>query len=81
MRRQAITERFLTVLEEIVHRYRPASARPELAEVCADVITAEVAHHLGLTRAALHRSPPLVAPGPIHGRLGLVTETGDQPGP
>jgi hypothetical protein len=55
--RQAITEHFLTALEDVVWRYRAMSGHPEHADLYAEVVTAEVAHQLAVARGALHRHP------------------------
>jgi hypothetical protein len=55
--RQAITEHFLTALEDVVWRYRALARHPEHAHLSAEVITAEVAHQLEVTRQALNRHP------------------------
>ena len=55
--RQAITEHFLTALEDVVWRYRALSGHPEHADLYAEVVTAEVAHQLAVARGALHRHP------------------------
>lgn len=56
--RHAITEHFLTALEDVVWRYRALSQHPEHADLRAEVITAEVAHQLSVTRTALNRVAP-----------------------
>lgn len=55
--RQAITEHFLTALEDVVWRYRALSRHVEHADLHAEVITAEVAHQLAVARRALDRVP------------------------
>jgi hypothetical protein len=55
--RQAITEHFLTALEDVVWRYRAMATHGEYAELYAEVVTAEVAHQLDVARNALHRHP------------------------
>jgi hypothetical protein len=57
--RQAITERFLTALEDVVWRYRAMATQGEHAELYAEVVTAEVAHQLQVARSALHRHPAM----------------------
>jgi hypothetical protein len=59
LRRHAITEQFLTALEDVVWRYRAFSSQEELTDLCAEAVAAEVAHQLALTLGALHRHPPL----------------------
>jgi hypothetical protein len=70
--RHAITEQFLTALEDVVWRYRSFSSQAEQAELtdlCAEAVTAEVAHQLAITRGALHWQCPLthrpLAHGPV----------------
>lgn len=55
--RQAITEHFLTALEDVVWRYRALSTHPEHSALHAEVITAEVAHQLAVARESLRRLP------------------------
>jgi hypothetical protein len=61
LQRHAITEHFLTALENVVWRYRalqPDIARAEAApEILAEALTGEVAHHLAWARASLYRWP------------------------
>ena len=61
LRRYAITEHFLTALENVVWRYRalqPDISRAEtVPEILAEALTGEVAHHLSWARASLHRCP------------------------
>jgi hypothetical protein len=59
-RRAAVGERLLDALEAIVARHR-STASSEPAELHAELIAAEVAHQLALTRAELHRLPFLRA--------------------
>jgi hypothetical protein len=61
-RRQAIGDRLLDALEDIVARHR-SLASSEPVELHAELIAAEVAHQLALTRSELHRIPPLRADG------------------
>lgn len=56
-RRQAITERFLTALEDVVWRYRTLSPDGLPPGLVAEAVTAEVAHHLVVTRDALRQLP------------------------
>lgn len=55
--RQAITEHFLTALEDVVWRYRALAGGGEHADISAEVITAEVAHQLSVARSSLRRHP------------------------
>jgi hypothetical protein len=59
--RKAITEHFLTALEDVVWRYRaldPTSTdRDDLTALTAEVVTAEVAHQLEVARSSLRRYP------------------------
>jgi hypothetical protein len=57
--RQAITEHFLTALEDVVWRYRALTAHGGDDGLHAEVVTAEVAHQLEVARGALHRYPAL----------------------
>ncbi|WP_028936861.1 hypothetical protein [Pseudonocardia spinosispora] len=57
--RQAITEHFLTALEDVVWRYRALSRGGEHADITAEVITAEVAHQLSVARSSLRRHPAI----------------------
>jgi hypothetical protein len=57
--RQAITEHFLTALEDVVWRYRAMATKGEHADLYAEVVTAEVAHQLQVARTALHRHPAM----------------------
>ena len=57
-RRAAVGDRLLDALEEIVARHR--SLGPSATtDLHAELIAAEVAHQLALTRSALRRLPPL----------------------
>jgi hypothetical protein len=55
--RQAITEHFLTALEDVVWRYRALSRGGQHDEITAEVVTAEVAHQLAVARSSLRRHP------------------------
>jgi hypothetical protein len=57
-RRAAIGSRFLDALEGIVRRHR-SLAPAEHPDLHAELIAAEVAHHLALVRAELARAPHL----------------------
>ncbi|GAA0896919.1 hypothetical protein [Pseudonocardia zijingensis] len=63
--RHSIAERLLTSLEDLVRRHRAlgphdggGGALHDQA-LHAELIAAEVAHELAVTRSALHRHPPL----------------------
>ncbi|HTF46424.1 MAG TPA: hypothetical protein VK735_03130 [Pseudonocardia sp.] len=55
--RQAITNHFLTALEQVVWRYRAMEPPSEDGGLYAEVVTAEVAHQLAVARSALRRCP------------------------
>jgi hypothetical protein len=55
--RHAITAHFLTALEDVVWRHRALAGHPEHADLHAELVTAEVAHQLEVTRQALSRHP------------------------
>jgi hypothetical protein len=57
-RRAAAGDRLLDALEEIVARHR-ALGVSGTTDLQAELIAAEVAHQLALTRSALRRLPPL----------------------
>lgn len=57
--RQAITEHFLTALEDVVWRYRALARGGEHADITAEVITAEIAHQLSVARSSLRRHPAI----------------------
>jgi hypothetical protein len=61
VQRQAITEHFLTALEQVVWRYRAIEPRVQDADLYGWVVTAEVAHQLAVARSSLHRRPSLPA--------------------
>ncbi len=56
--RQHIAERLLADLADLVQRHRSSAPPSEYADLHAELITAEVAHHLALARTALHRHRP-----------------------
>jgi hypothetical protein len=60
-RRTAIGDRLLDALEEIVARHR-ALGPAATTDLHTELIAAEVAHQLALTRSALRRLPALRAP-------------------
>jgi hypothetical protein len=51
--RQAITEHFLTALEDVVWRYRALAGDAGHADIAPEAVTAEVAHHLAVARSSL----------------------------
>lgn len=61
--RQNIAEHLLDSLEGLVRKHRALALDrfpiEEHVDLHAELITAEVAHELALTRRALHRHPPL----------------------
>jgi hypothetical protein len=57
--RKRIADRLLTSLDAIVRRHRALALDGEHVDLHAELIAAEVAHELALTRTALHRHPPL----------------------
>ncbi|GAA1863828.1 hypothetical protein GCM10009836_50220 [Pseudonocardia ailaonensis] len=58
-RRTAIVDNLLDSLEDLVVRHRALAGDPAQVELHAELIAAEVAHALSVTRSALHRHPPL----------------------
>jgi hypothetical protein len=57
--RRTIADRLLVALEELVARHRALALHDEHVELHAELIAAEVAHQLAITRSALHRHPPV----------------------
>lgn len=57
--RRRIADRLLTSLDDLVRRHRALALTTEHVDLHAELIAAEVAHQLSMTRAALHRHPPL----------------------
>ena len=61
--RRTIADRMLDSLEDLVRRHRALALDEQPAgeqvDLHAELIAAEVAHELALTRTALHRHPPL----------------------
>lgn len=57
--RRRIADRLLSSLDELVRRHRALALHVEHVELHAELIAAEVAHELAMTRSALHRHPPL----------------------
>lgn len=60
--RQAITEHFLTALEEVVWRYRRLAGGTAHPDIAPETVTAEVAHHLWVARSSLRRHPAVGRP-------------------
>lgn len=56
-RRQAVAERLLTALEDVVWRYRAPSPGGLPPGLVPEAVTAEVAHHLLVARDALRQLP------------------------
>ena len=59
VQRQAITEHFMTALEDVVSRYRAVDPGAAQSDLYAELLTAEVAHQLAVARSALHRRPAI----------------------
>jgi hypothetical protein len=57
--RRSIADQLLSALDDLVVRHRALALHDEHIDLHAELIAAEVAHHLALTRSALHRHPPL----------------------
>lgn len=61
--RRHIADRLLNSLDDLVRRHRALALHgnqaAEHVDLHAELIAAEVAHHLAMTRTALHRHPPL----------------------
>jgi hypothetical protein len=60
-RRADAVDRLLTSLEHLVRRHRALAADGGHIALHAELVTAEVAHELALTRSDLQRHPPLTA--------------------
>ena len=58
-RRAAAADRLLTALEDLVRRHRALAVDDEHDGLRAELIAAEVAHELSITRSALLRHRPL----------------------
>lgn len=58
-RRAAAADRLLTALEDLVRRHRALPVDDEYDGLRAELIAAEVAHELSITRSALLRHRPL----------------------
>ena len=61
--RRRIADRLLTSLDELVRKHRALALHTEHTDLHAELIAAEVAHQLALTRADLRRLPHLEARG------------------
>ena len=55
--RRSIADQLLGALDELVTRHRALALHDEHIELHAELIAAEVAHQLAMTRSALHRHP------------------------
>ena len=55
--RHSIAERLLSGLDDLVRRHRALALHTEHVDLHAELIAAEVAHELALTRSALSRHP------------------------
>ncbi|MCW0212072.1 MAG: hypothetical protein OJJ54_01840 [Pseudonocardia sp.] len=58
-RRSAIVDRLLDSLQDLVVRHRALVGDDQQVELHAELIAAEVAHELSVTRSALKRNPHL----------------------
>ena len=58
-KRSEIVTRLLDSLEDLVTRHRALAGDASEVELHAELIAAEVAHELSVTRSALRRNPPL----------------------
>jgi hypothetical protein len=57
--RRSIADQLLTALDELVARHRALELHDDRIELHAELIAAEVAHQLAMTRNALRRNPAL----------------------
>ena len=69
-RRSAAADNLLTALESIVRRHRALELHTDELGLHAELIAAEVAHQLAVTRSALQRNPALSPPGTVTGSSG-----------
>jgi hypothetical protein len=60
-RRASAVDRLLSALEELVSRHRALSVDDVYGHLHAELVAAEVAHELAVTRSDLLRHPPLRA--------------------
>src|SRR5689334_24218089 len=58
-RRTEVVDRLLDALEDLVARHRALAGNPAQVDLHAELIAAEVAHELAVTRSALRRAPHL----------------------
>lgn len=58
-RRADAVDRLLTALEDLVRRHRALAVEGRHSALHAELVTAEVAHELALTRSYLQRHPSL----------------------
>jgi hypothetical protein len=63
-RRAAAADSLLTALEAIVRRHRALELRTDELGLHAELIAAEVAHQLAVTRSVLQRSPAISGEAP-----------------
>jgi hypothetical protein len=57
--RRSIADQLLGALDDLVTRHRALALHDEYIELHAELIAAEVAHQLAMTRNALRRNPSL----------------------
>jgi hypothetical protein len=57
--RRSIADQLLGALDELVARHRALALQDEHVELHAELISAEVAHQLAMTRKQLRRNPAL----------------------
>jgi len=55
--RRSIVDQLLVALDQLVARHRALALHGEHVDLHAELIAAEVAHQLAITRSALHRHP------------------------
>ncbi len=58
----SIAERLLSGLDDLVRRHRALALHTEHVDLHAELIAAEVAHELAVTRSALSRHPQSTSP-------------------
>jgi hypothetical protein len=59
--RRSIADQLLVALDQLVARHRALALHGEHIDLHAELIAAEVAHQLAITRSALHRHPQVRA--------------------
>ena len=59
--RRSIADQLLVALDQLVTRHRALALHDEHIDLHAELIAAEVAHQLAITRSALHRHPQVRA--------------------